>query len=90
MLSKVCFWIRPWHYNNDQFGSALYDYAPVNGLYLSSHSVFRGLQKTAVFGNFFRSILSIPVAIVFNMLIGSTLTSMGIVGINDIYKNGRR
>ncbi len=58
--------------------------ALVNGLYLSSHSVFRGLQKTAVFGNFFRSILSIPVAIVFNMLIGSILTSMGIIGINDI------
>lgn len=58
--------------------------ALVNGLYLSSHNAFRGLPKTAIFGNFFRSVLSIPIAIVFNMLIGSTLASMGVVGINDI------
>ncbi|GAK55490.1 hypothetical protein U27_02324 [Candidatus Vecturithrix granuli] len=58
--------------------------ALVNGLYLSGHNAFRGLPKTAIFGNFFRSILSIPIAIVFNMLIGNILASMGMVGVNNI------
>ena len=58
--------------------------ALVNGLYLSSHNAFRGLPKTAIFGNFFRSVLSIPIAIVFNMLIGNVLASMGVVGVNEI------
>lgn len=58
--------------------------ALVNGVYLSSHNMLRGLQKGAVFGNFFRSILSIPVAIFFNTLVGGTLGLMSIPNINDI------
>ncbi len=53
--------------------------ALANGVYLSSHNLFRGLPKGAVFGNFFRSILSIPVAIALNMTAGSILTSFGVV-----------
>lgn len=58
--------------------------ALANGLYLSSHNAFRGLPKTAIFGNFFRSVLSIPIAILFNLLLGSLLASMGVIGINDV------
>ncbi len=56
--------------------------AVANGIYLSSHNLFRGLPKGAVYGNFFRSILSIPIAIVFNMLIGTLLGMLGVVGID--------
>lgn len=35
----------------------------VNGLYLSTHNFFRGLPRGAVIGNFFRSILAIPLAL---------------------------
>jgi hypothetical protein len=58
--------------------------ALVNGVYLSSHNLLRGLPRGAVFGNFFRSILSIPVAILFNTLVGGTLALMGISDINTI------
>ncbi|MDT8378443.1 MAG: hypothetical protein RQ739_06080 [Desulfotignum sp.] len=47
--------------------------ALVNGIYLSAHNAFRGLPKGMVTGNFFRSILSIPVALVFNTAIGAIL-----------------
>jgi hypothetical protein len=58
--------------------------ALTNGLYLSSHNAFRGLPKGAIFGNFFRSVLSIPLAIVFNATIYGILFEAGIPGINDI------
>ncbi len=44
-----------------------------NGIYLSSHNAFRGLPRGMITGNFFRSILSIPVAILFNSIIGAIL-----------------
>lgn len=44
-----------------------------NGIYLSSHNIFRGLPRGMAAGNFFRSILSIPVAILFNTIIGGVL-----------------
>ncbi len=55
-----------------------------NGLYISSHNAFRGLPRSAVVGNFFRSILAIPLAIVLNSVIGSFLILGGAVGVNDI------
>jgi hypothetical protein len=58
--------------------------ALTNGLYLSSHNAFRGLPKGAIFGNFFRSVLSIPLAIVFNATIYGILFEAGAPGINDI------
>lgn len=58
--------------------------ALANGLYISTHNVFRGLQRAAVFGNFFRTILSIPIAIAFNLVIGSILTGMSVAGVDLI------
>ncbi len=58
--------------------------ALTNGLYLSSHNAFRGLPKGAIFGNIFRSVLSIPLAIAFNATIGGILFEAGIPGINDV------
>ncbi len=58
--------------------------ALVNGLYLSSHNVLRGLQRAAIVGSAFRSILSIPIAIVLNAGIGTILTMAGISGVNGI------
>jgi len=55
-----------------------------NGLYLSSHNAFRGLPSGAVMGNFFRSILSIPIAIGLNTFIGSALGAFGVVAVNEI------
>ena len=53
--------------------------ALANGIYLSSHNAFRGLPKAAIYGNFFRSILSIPIAIALNAGIGALLTFSGTV-----------
>ena len=55
-----------------------------NGIYLSSHNVFRGLPKGAAVGNLFRSILSIPVAVLLNTVIGSILGGFHILNINSI------
>jgi hypothetical protein len=55
-----------------------------NGIYLSSHNIFRGLPKGAIYGNFFRSVLSIPVAVALNSGIGGILDMSGAVGVNDI------
>ena len=56
--------------------------AIANGCYLSSHNLIRGLPKGAVYGNFFRSILSIPIAVAFNMLIGTLLGMFGILAVD--------
>ncbi len=53
-----------------------------NGIYLSTHNFLRGLPKVAVTGNFFRSILSIPVAVVLNAGIGSILGSFNVPNVN--------
>ena len=58
--------------------------AVTNGIYISTHNAFRGLPKGAVLGNFFRTILSIPLAVLFNIVIGGILTSLGVAGVNPI------
>jgi hypothetical protein len=58
--------------------------ALANGIYLASHNIFRGLPKGAVYGNFFRSVLSIPIAIGLNSAIGSLLTMAGVVAVTPI------
>ena len=40
--------------------------ALANGIYISSHNIYRGFPRTAVVGNFFRSVLAIPVAMLYN------------------------
>ena len=61
--------------------------ALANGIYLSSHNILRGLPKGAVYGNFFRSILSIPIAIGFNMVIGSILAAAGVASVSMVLQN---
>jgi hypothetical protein len=58
--------------------------ALANGIYLSSHNILRGLPKGAVYGNFFRSLLSIPVAVILNAGIGGMLTMSGTVNVNNV------
>jgi hypothetical protein len=52
--------------------------ALVNGIYLASHNSLRGLPSAAVFGNFFRSVLSIPLAIGFNAVLVQILQASGL------------
>ncbi len=55
-----------------------------NGIYLSSHNTFRGMPKGAITGNFFRSILAIPVAVLFNSLIGAILIFFNTPGVDGV------
>jgi hypothetical protein len=55
-----------------------------NGIYLSSHNAFRGLPKGMITGNFFRSILSIPVALLFNTIVGAILLFYNIPAIDTV------
>jgi len=52
--------------------------ALANGVYISSHNLFRGLPTAAAAGNFFRTVLSIPIAIGINALVLHLATSHGI------------
>jgi hypothetical protein len=49
-----------------------------NGIYISSHNIFRGLPRAAATGNFFRSIIAIPLAVLLNAVIGVTAQLCGI------------
>lgn len=55
-----------------------------NGIYLSTHNFFRGLPKGAVTGNFFRSIISIPVAVVLNAGIAAVLGFLNVPNVNGV------
>lgn len=49
-----------------------------NGIYISGHNTFRGLPRSAATGNFFRSILAIPLAVALNSVIGLILQASGV------------
>jgi hypothetical protein len=49
----------------------------VNGLYLASHNLLRGLPRRAVAGNLFRSVFSIPLALLLNLAVGGALHLAG-------------
>ncbi len=51
--------------------------ALANGMYISSHNAFRGLPRAAIVGNFFRTMLSIPLAFALNGLILKSLCAAG-------------
>ncbi len=53
-----------------------------NGIYISGHNTFRGLPKSAAVGNFFRSLLAIPLAILLNMVIGQFMFLAGVVDVS--------
>ena len=44
-----------------------------NGIYISGHNIFRGLPRAAATGNFFRSILAIPLAVLLNTILAMIL-----------------
>ncbi|QTQ14671.1 hypothetical protein HRQ91_09475 [Treponema parvum] len=50
----------------------------VNGVYISSHNILRGLPKSDVIANFFRSIISIPFALALSSMLGVILTAAGL------------
>jgi len=51
--------------------------ALANGLYISSHNYVRGLPRGAVVGNFFRTVLSIPIAFGLNAGLHALFTAQG-------------
>ena len=58
--------------------------ALANGIYISSHNAFRGLPRGALVGNFFRSLLSIPLAVLFNAGVGMLLGAAGVPDVNGV------
>ncbi|CCK80098.1 hypothetical protein [Desulfobacula toluolica] len=58
--------------------------ALANGIYLSTHNAFRGFPKGVITGNFFRSILSIPVAVVFSSMVGGMLSFFGVAAVEAV------
>lgn len=54
-----------------------------NGVYLSAHNMLRGLPRSAVIANFFRSILAIPLALAFNAALGGILALYGVEQIDQ-------
>ena len=57
--------------------------ALANGIYISTHNILRGLPRSAAIGNFFRSILSIPLAILFNDGLASMLHLAVVPGVEE-------
>ncbi|MBN2643546.1 MAG: hypothetical protein JXR78_17980 [Victivallales bacterium] len=55
-----------------------------NGFYISAHNLFRGLPRTAVYGNFFRAGLAIPLSMAFSILLELALSALGVSGIAGI------
>ncbi|SLM31951.1 conserved membrane hypothetical protein [Desulfamplus magnetovallimortis] len=58
--------------------------ATANGIYLASHNAFRGFPRAAIIGNLFRSLFSIPIAVLFSAMTGGILSGMGVAGVEDI------
>lgn len=54
-----------------------------NGIYISTHNTLRGLPQSAVIGNFFRSIVSIPLALLFNEGLASILHMAMVPGVDE-------
>ena len=62
----------------------LYSYmALANGLYIFTHSMLRGLPRSAAVGNLFRSLLSIPLAIACNAALASVLHLAMVPGVEE-------
>ena len=57
--------------------------ALANGIYISTHNILRGLPQSAAIGNFFRSILSIPLAILFNDGLASIMHIAMVPGVEE-------
>lgn len=55
-----------------------------NGIYISGHNIIRGFSTGVIIGNFFRTAISIPIAIGFNLIIGQMLSHFGVLNVNDV------
>ncbi len=55
-----------------------------NGFYIMGHNLLRAFPKAAVWGNWLRAPLSIPLALLFNFLLGGVLGLFGVRGIEMI------
>ncbi len=58
--------------------------ALANGFYIMGHNLLRAFPKSAVWGNWLRAPLSIPLALVFNFMLGGLLSLFGVRGIELI------
>jgi hypothetical protein len=58
--------------------------ALANGLYISGHNLIRGLPKTAVYGNFFRTIISIPLALLINDAAGAVMSHLAVADVAGV------
>jgi len=61
--------------------------ALANGLYISGHNAFRGFPRGVIVGNFFRTVLSIPIAVAFNAAAAELLGYAGVAGIELVLQN---
>ncbi len=58
--------------------------ALANGFYITGHNLLRAFPKAAIWGNWLRAPLSIPVALMFNFFLGGLLGLLGVTGIEAI------
>ncbi len=87
-LVKTLILDRGFAINTSNNALLLYTFmALANGIYLFTHNVIRGLPKAAAYGNLFRSILSIPVAVALNALLGAALPMVGVINPNGALQN---
>lgn len=49
-----------------------------NGLYIASHNIYRGLQREAIVGNLFRSVLAVPVSVLYGAALFEILLLAGV------------
>ncbi|MDR3074119.1 MAG: hypothetical protein LBV01_05295, partial [Deltaproteobacteria bacterium] len=59
-----------------------------NGMYIASHNLYRGLPKEAVIGNLFRSVLAIPLALVYNAVLMQLITLLHVPGGFELLASG--
>jgi hypothetical protein len=55
--------------------------ALANGVYLCTHNALRGFTRGVIAGNFFRSVLSIPIAVGLNAMLSLALGAAGVTGV---------
>ena len=58
--------------------------AVVNGVYVASHNLFRGLPKAAAMGNLCRTVFSIPLALLLNFSIGTWLAAADVPSVDEV------
>ena len=58
--------------------------ALANGFYITGHNLLRAFPRSAVLGNWLRAPLSIPLALLFNIILEGVLVGLGIPGVEAI------